>query len=234
MTRRHTALGDSCPCTRVGKSRGMQDSQPGRPHPPPAPLYCRRQEAFFHYLFGVSDREDCWGALDLRTQRSFLFIPRCEWVDTASGWAVECVTLGSRQGQWTVTPICSKRGGGTCVARGAGVSWRSARSALERCFAGQPAAHSTPCFAWPAAWQLKRCLRPHVQAAPELCSVDGSHPVSRGSVGEVLLPLRLLLSCRIAAAAAPAAAPAGAAGAAVRRAGHVGLVLQLQSTWHIR
>lgn len=38
------------------------------------PLF--RQEAFFHYLFGVSDREDCWGALDLRTQRSFLFIPR--------------------------------------------------------------------------------------------------------------------------------------------------------------
>lgn len=53
-------------------------------HTYPAALLCVkcvnpcRQEAFFHYLFGVCDREDCWAALDLRTQRSFLFIPRCE------------------------------------------------------------------------------------------------------------------------------------------------------------
>ncbi len=52
-------------------------------HTYPAALLCVkcvnlcRQEAFFHYLFGVCDREDCWGALDLRTQRAFLFIPRC-------------------------------------------------------------------------------------------------------------------------------------------------------------
>lgn len=44
--------------------------------PARAPSSAPRQEAFFHYLFGVPDREDCWGALDLRTQRAMLFIPR--------------------------------------------------------------------------------------------------------------------------------------------------------------
>lgn len=38
------------------------------------PLF--RQEAFFQYLFGVNDCEDYLGALDIRTGRSFLFMPR--------------------------------------------------------------------------------------------------------------------------------------------------------------
>lgn len=38
------------------------------------PLF--RQEAFFQHLFGVNDREDCLGALDLRTGRATLFVPR--------------------------------------------------------------------------------------------------------------------------------------------------------------
>ncbi|KAL3130945.1 hypothetical protein ABBQ38_000268 [Trebouxia sp. C0009 RCD-2024] len=34
-----------------------------------------RQESYFHYLFGVQE-EDCLGAVDLQTDRSYLFIPR--------------------------------------------------------------------------------------------------------------------------------------------------------------
>lgn len=33
-----------------------------------------RQESYFHYLFGVED-EDCYGALDLQTGKSYLFVP---------------------------------------------------------------------------------------------------------------------------------------------------------------
>jgi len=40
------------------------------------PARPRRQEAFFQYMFGVNDLEGCLGALDLRTTRSFLFVPR--------------------------------------------------------------------------------------------------------------------------------------------------------------
>lgn len=34
-----------------------------------------RQESFFHYLFGVEE-EDYFGAIDLRTQQTILFMPR--------------------------------------------------------------------------------------------------------------------------------------------------------------
>ena len=37
-------------------------------------LCCCRQESYFHYLFGVED-EDCYGALDLQTGKSYLFVP---------------------------------------------------------------------------------------------------------------------------------------------------------------
>ena len=36
---------------------------------------CHRQESYFHYLFGVQE-EDYLGAIDLRTGRSILFMPR--------------------------------------------------------------------------------------------------------------------------------------------------------------
>lgn len=38
-------------------------------------LYCCRQESYFHYLFGVQE-EDCFGAVDLQTGLSHLFLPR--------------------------------------------------------------------------------------------------------------------------------------------------------------
>ena len=36
-------------------------------------LLCR-QESYFHYLFGVEE-EDCFGAVNLQTGRSYLFVP---------------------------------------------------------------------------------------------------------------------------------------------------------------
>lgn len=44
--------------------------------PLPRSAPCRSQEAFFQHLFGVNDAEDYLGALDLRTGRSILFMPR--------------------------------------------------------------------------------------------------------------------------------------------------------------
>lgn len=38
-------------------------------------MHTCRQESYFHYLFGVQE-EDCLGAVDLQTDRSYLFIPR--------------------------------------------------------------------------------------------------------------------------------------------------------------
>mmetsp|Transcript_25149 Transcript_25149/g.35237 ORF Transcript_25149/g.35237 Transcript_25149/m.35237 type:complete len:493 (+) Transcript_25149:71-1549(+) len=37
------------------------------------PLF--RQESFFHYLFGVKE-PDCYGAIDLQSRKSYLFVPR--------------------------------------------------------------------------------------------------------------------------------------------------------------
>ncbi|KAL3139068.1 hypothetical protein ABBQ32_005865 [Trebouxia sp. C0010 RCD-2024] len=42
-----------------------------------------RQESYFHYLFGVQE-EDCLGAVNLQTGRSYLFIPRLP--DTYAVW----------------------------------------------------------------------------------------------------------------------------------------------------
>jgi hypothetical protein len=68
------------------------------PSPPPSML---RQDSFFFYLFGV-ETEDCYGAIDLRTSKSFLFVPR---LPDAFAGAPVCLPLSSiKQGMHASVP----------------------------------------------------------------------------------------------------------------------------------
>lgn len=82
---------------------------------------CCRQDAYFQYLFGAHDVEDAFGALDTRTHRAFLFVPRLPpsyavWMGhILSPPEVQVGAAGRSQGAgWG---RCWSAAGGSCPAR---------------------------------------------------------------------------------------------------------------------